>query len=520
MASRNAAARRPGTAVGLPVMKAALQLRLGQALTMTPQLQQAIRLLQLSTLELQVEIQEALESNLMLEAGGEGDGADDGTTDRLGESAAVPEDPAVPSQSDHDTPDRAPGADGEPLAMGDSIPDVLALDTGWDDIYGSGGDAGTSSWSEPIEAGENQSAARSLREHLGEQLALRSLGERDAAIAEVLIDSLGDAGYLEGGLEDILEALPRHWQVDLSEVEAVRHLIQHLDPPGVASLNPSEALTVQLQQLPADTPARELALCVVRQHLGRLANGQLDQLCKRLQVDAGTLSAAIHLIRSLDPRPGAGFQPDQAEYIVPDVFVRREQGRWQVELNTEALPRLRVNRYYASLIRRADTSHDNSIMRQHLQEARWFIKSLHSRSETLLKVASCIVRHQREFLDFGEEAMKPLVLRAVAEEVGMHESTISRVTTRKYMHTPRGSFEFKYFFSSHVSSNAGEALSATAIRARIRKLIARESGARPLSDSRLTDLLQSEGINVARRTVAKYRESMGIASSSERRRVS
>ncbi|MFO7858099.1 MAG: RNA polymerase factor sigma-54, partial [Ectothiorhodospiraceae bacterium] len=294
---------------------------------------------------------------------------------------------------------------------------------------------------------------------------------------------------------------------------------QHFDPVGVGALGPREALVVQLDEYPPDTPWLAQARQLVDQHLDLLENRQRAQLTRKLHVSDGELGEVLALVRTLDPRPGSQIGTPAAEYVVPDVYVRKERGAWRVELNPEAAPRIRVNNYYASLVRRGDTSSDNTTMRQHLQEARWFIKSLRSRNETLLKVARCIVNHQQDFLERGEEAMKPLVLREVAEEVDMHESTISRITTQKYMYTPRGTFEFKYFFSSHVHTVDGDECSATSIRARIRRLISEEDERKPLSDSKLAEILRNEGIDVARRTVAKYRESMAIASSNERKRI-
>ncbi|MCK8516257.1 RNA polymerase factor sigma-54 [Methylonatrum kenyense] len=503
-------------------MKQSLQLRLGQTLTMTPQLQQAIRLLQLSTLELHMEVQQALDSNLMLEPA---DDSDDGVEER--EAEANGEDKSESAKAETAQADSVRDAaerevdERSSSASSDDIPKDLPLDSDWGDIYD-----GTTSYSAPApdedgrDAWENQTTTgRNLQDHLREQASLARLSERDMAIAEAIIDSVRDDGYLCNGLDDIRSALPEDWLVETDEIEAVRHLIQRFDPLGVASLDPREALLLQLDRLDPDTPWLSEARQLVDQHLDLLASRQTAQLLRRLKLRQEDLSEVLALVRTLDPRPGSQISDSTAEYVIPDVYVRRDKDDWRVELNPEAAPRVRVNSYYASLVRRADNSQDNSTMRQHLQEARWFIKSLRSRNDTLLKVATCIVRHQREFFEHGEEAMKPLVLREVAEEVEMHESTISRITTSKYMHTPRGTFEFKYFFSSHVHTVDGDECSATSIRARIRRLIGEENPAKPLSDSRLADILKQEGINVARRTVAKYREAMSIASSNERKRI-
>jgi RNA polymerase sigma-54 factor len=302
-------------------------------------------------------------------------------------------------------------------------------------------------------------------------------------------------------------------------VEAVLHRIQAFDPPGVGARNPQECLLIQLHQLPDSTPQLAQAIKLCHDHFSLLAGQDQNQIKRRLKIDDEELVQIMQLIRSLNPRPGTMIAQSEPEYVIPDVFVSKRHGRWVVELNAETTPKLRVNNDYASLIRRADQSDDNTFLKNHLQEARWFIKSLQSRNETILRVASKIVEYQRGFFEHGEEAMKPLVLRDIAEALEMHESTISRVTTQKYMHTPRGTLEFKYFFSSHVSTSAGGECSSTAIRALIKKLIAAEKPNKPLSDNKIATLLSEQGIEVARRTVAKYRESMGIPPSNERKRL-
>ncbi len=524
-------------------MKQSLQLKLGQQLTMTPQLQQAIKLLQLSTLELRTEIQQALDSNLMLEpaedldetedqeldgAGtGEGqDHADDGSGDRS-EAAESRNDTESTETATAETAAEdaaADGADGELSTENQQsdIPDDLPLDSDWNDIYdGSTAYSAPGSDDEQRESWENRTAGDGggLQEHLLWQAQLSHFSDRDMAIAEAIIDGVRDDGYLGVSIDDICVAVGDDEPVEPDEVEAVRHLIQRFDPVGVASLDPREALLVQLDQFPDDTHWLNEARLLVDRHLDLLGSRQVSQLTRKLKISEGELGEVLALVRSLDPRPGSQISSAPAEYVIPDVYVRKERGAWRVELNPEAAPRIRVNSYYAGLVKRGDQGSDNATMRQHLQEARWFIKSLQSRNETLLKVATCIVNHQQEFLEHGEEAMKPLVLREVAEEVEMHESTISRITTQKYMYTPRGTFEFKYFFSSHVHTVDGDECSATAIRARIRRLIGDEDPRKPLSDSKLAEILKNEGIDVARRTVAKYRESMSIASSNDRKRI-
>ena len=467
-------------------MKQSLQLGLSQHLAMTPRLQQAIRLLQLSTLELHTEIQEALDSNLMLEL------------------------------DEDDAPDL--GAETE-VAPAD-IPGELAVDSAWEDIYetytaGSGLSNGDANGADPA---AHRAQIESLKDRLNRQMALMRLSDTDRVIATALIDAVGDDGYLVLSLEDIRHSIdPLCREVTLEEVEAVLRQIQTLDPPGVAARGLGECLAIQLHQLPAGTEWRDAALALVTEHLQALASKSYAQIMAALGLGKDELQCVIDLIRSLSPRPGAAYETSAPEYVIPDVFVRRANGVWKVELNPDASPRIRINAHYATLVRRANDSADNNTLKTHLQEARWFIKSLLNRGETLLKTATCIVERQRGFLEHGEEAMKPMVLADIAQTIGMHESTISRVTTRKYMHTPRGVFELKYFFSSHVRTVNGSEASSTAIRAVLRKLIAAENTARPLSDQKLKEILSGQGLRIARRTVAKYREAMAIPSSTERK---
>ncbi len=360
--------------------------------------------------------------------------------------------------------------------------------------------------------------SETLKDHLLWQLGLTRMSELDQVIATAIIDSIDEGGYLGATLEDIHKSLSTpELEIDLAEIAAVLHQVQNFDPVGVAARDPRECLLIQLRQRPDNTPWLQAAVTLVEDHLDLLGQRDYAQLMRLLKLEKEELQRVIELIKTLSPRPGDALQSNPPEYVIPDVIVRKVKGTWRVELNPDAFPKVRVNSQYASLIRRADNSADNNCLKTHLQEARWLIKSLKSRSETLLKVATCIVKRQQAFFEYGEEAMKPMVLHDIAEEVEMHESTISRVTTQKFMHTPRGLYELKYFFSSHVHTESGAECSSTAIRALLKKLIAAENSQKPLSDSKLAAILSEQGIKVARRTVAKYRESMAIPSSSERK---
>ncbi len=513
-------------------MKQSLQLKLGQQLTMTPQLQQAIRLLQLSTLDLQQEIQEALESNPMLEMEDEfstpdNRAADESDYPRQQEIQTGDDTGGETSSSAKETDHRDADNYGDNESFGDgeattewneSIPQELPVDTSWDDVYQSSSSGSSSFDGEDSDFESRRSVADSLHDHLLWQLNLTPMSDVDRVIAMAIIDAVEPSGILSVSLEDIYEGLVNHLEdLELDEVVAVQRRLQQFDPAGVCSQNLSECLLVQLQQLPADTPFLAAAQLITRQYLPLLGSRDYRQLMRRTKLKETELAQAVTLIQGLNPRPGDIIDSGDTEYVIPDVFVEKRDGRWIVELNPDIAPRLRINNNYASMVKRADSSSDNTFLKDNLQEARWFLKSLQSRNETLLKVASCIVEKQRGFLDYGAEAMKPLVLHDVAEIVGMHESTISRVTTQKFMHTPQGIFELKYFFSSHVSTDGGGECSSTAIRAIIKKLISAENPKKPLSDSKITELLAEQGIQVARRTIAKYRESMNIPPSNERK---
>lgn len=469
-------------------MKPALQFRLSQSLALTPQLQQAIRLLQLSRMELELELNTALESNPLLDMeAGDADEAD---------GAEAAETPESPEEGASD----APETDDQPLDL----------------EFERNEHRGTALDEDGMEPQDAE--IEDLRDHLLWQLNLTPMSARDRAIAAAIIEAVDDDGYLSESDESIREALASLHAVAPEEIEAVRHRVQLFDPVGVASRSLRECLTVQLDVLDPATPGLALARALVGEHLEALARQDRARLCQRLHVDEESFETALALIRGLVPKPGSNFASTSAEYVAPDAYARKVGGRWQVTLAPGCQPRLGINEHYASLIAKARRE-DANYLKGQLQEARWLIKSLKTRAETMLKVATSIVRAQEAFLEFGAEAMRPLVLKDVAEEVGMHESTISRVTTRKYLHTPRGTFEFKYFFSSGVTTIDGGAASATAIQAMIKKLIGEEQPARPLSDQVLATELNRRGINVARRTVAKYREAMNIPSSNDRSRL-
>lgn len=476
-------------------MKQGLQLRLSQQLAMTPQLQQAIRLLQLSTLELQQELQQALESNPLLE------------------------------QIDtHEEIDTRETQDSETLDTADALeqkemPEELPLDASWDTIYTAGTPSGTSGDyiddELPVYQGET---TQTLQDYLMWQVELTPFSDTDRAIATSIVDAVDDTGYLTVPLEDILESMGDE-EIDIDEVEAVLKRIQRFDPVGVAAKDLRDCLLIQLSQFDKTTPWLEEARLIISDHLDLLANHDFRTLMRVTRLKEDVLKEAVNLIQSLDPRPGQSIQTGEPEYVIPDVLVRKHNGHWTVELNSDSIPRLQINQHYASMCNNARNDGDSQFIRSNLQDAKWLIKSLESRNDTLLRVSRCIVEQQQAFFEQGEEYMKPMVLVDIAQAVEMNESTISRVTTQKYLHSPRGIFELKYFFSSHVNTEGGGEASSTAIRALVKKLIAAENPAKPLSDSKLTSLLSEQGIMVARRTVAKYRESLSIPPSNQRKQL-
>ncbi|HCD4236787.1 RNA polymerase factor sigma-54 [Escherichia coli] len=476
-------------------MKQGLQLRLSQQLAMTPQLQQAIRLLQLSTLELQQELQQALESNPLLE------------------------------QIDtHEEIDTRETQDSETLDTADALEqkemlEELPLDASWDTIYTAGTPSGTSGDyiddELPVYQGET---TQTLQDYLMWQVELTPFSDTDRAIATSIVDAVDDTGYLTVPLEDILESMGDE-EIDIDEVEAVLKRIQRFDPVGVAAKDLRDCLLIQLSQFDKTTPWLEEARLIISDHLDLLANHDFRTLMRVTRLKEDVLKEAVNLIQSLDPRPGQSIQTGEPEYVIPDVLVRKHNGHWTVELNSDSIPRLQINQHYASMCNNARNDGDSQFIRSNLQDAKWLIKSLESRNDTLLRVSRCIVEQQQAFFEQGEEYMKPMVLADIAQAVEMHESTISRVTTQKYLHSPRGIFELKYFFSSHVNTEGGGEASSTAIRALVKKLIAAENPAKPLSDSKLTSLLSEQGIMVARRTVAKYRESLSIPPSNQRKQL-
>ncbi|PSW04571.1 RNA polymerase factor sigma-54 [Photobacterium lipolyticum] len=502
-------------------MKTSLQLKLGQQLAMTPQLQQAIRLLQLSSLDLQQEIQEALDGNPLLELEESPNDTESSTDDKASESASVELTASEQTSSENTASDNEQN-EPEPFDTSEAIeqhemPDELPVDTTWDDVYSAGtGSTGIAMDDEmPIYQGET---TESLQDYLMWQVHLTPFSETDVAIATAIIDAVDDKGYLTCSAEEIQESMGDD-EVELDEVEAVLKRVQQFDPLGVASRNLQECLLLQLATYPDDTPWLAEAKMLLKDHIGLLANRDYRQLMRDTKLKEPDLKSVMQLIHGLDPRPGNRAVPSETEYVIPDVSVFKDHGKWIVTVNPDSVPRIRVNQQYAALSKSTQNSADSQFIRTHLQDAKWLIKSLESRNETLLKVARCIVEHQQDFFDYGEESMKPMVLNDIALAVEMHESTISRVTTQKYMHTPRGIFELKYFFSSHVSTDNGGECSSTAIRALVKKLVATENQAKPLSDSKIATLLAEQGIMVARRTIAKYRESLAIPPSNQRKRL-
>jgi len=475
-------------------MKHSLQLKLGQHLALTPQLQQSIRLLQLSTLELNQELEQMLQDNPLLEREEEDEAA-----------YAVADAPAHTAEAE------AQGTETPAPENAESEPSAALDDADWNDYSAASGD------DEDNDYAQGSVSGATLREHLLNQLIVSPLTLRDRTLVAALIDDLDEAGFLTQPLADIVASL----QAEIEELEpeevetALKHL-QNMDPTGVGARNLAECLTLQLRALPPDTPARDAAIRLTTHYLDLLAARDVGKLKKMLGIDDLALRAARSLILSLNPRPGAAFGADETHYVIPDVYVRKVKGMWIASLNADAMPKLRVNRVYADILARHRESGGSQLASQ-LQEARWLIKNVQQRFDTILRVSQAIVDRQKHFFEHGEVAMRPLVLREIADVVELHESTISRVTTQKFMMTPRGLYELKYFFGSHVATDSGGACSSTAIRALIKQLIAAESGKKPLSDGQLAEVLGQQGIVVARRTVAKYRESLQIPPANMRR---
>jgi len=481
-------------------MKQTLQLKLSQHLTLTPQLQQSIRLLQLSTMELNQELEKFLAENPLLER----------------EDAESPL-PAVPAHMNGEHATALQPSAEQPESESPAQSDTYSADLDW---VGEGGGSGSAARDDSDEGGDySQVAAETpnLREHLHRQLTLTKLEPRDRNLVAFLIEALDEDGYLTQPLEELVQIVPEELQIELEELRiALKHL-QNLDPTGVGARNCAECLELQLLAMPESTPSRATALALVRSHLELLAARDFAKLKKALQCGDDELRQAQKLIQSLNPRPGAAFAPLETRYVVPDVVVKKVKGVWVASLNPDALPKLRINRMYADILQRNNRGQSGGQLSHQLQEARWLIKNVQQRFETILRVSQAIVDRQRHFFEHGEVGMRPLVLREIANILGLHESTVSRVTTQKFMLTPRGIFELKYFFGSHVATETGGACSATAIRALIKQLVAAEDAKRPLSDSKISEILGQQGIVVARRTIAKYRESLQIPSVSMRK---
>ena len=491
-------------------MKQVLQLRVSQHLALTPQLQQSIRLLQLSTLELNQEIEGFLQDNPLLERDAEEGEETPAVTGTLAADAA-PEVVADTTPGANEAPpdDRDPPPEGAEATEAAEIPDrEVSDDADWldDGSYGSG-TGGTDG--EDGDYPQLPASSPNLREHLMWQLNMLGLPHQDKQMVAILIDSLDDDGYMKADLAELAALLPA--EIDCGEDDllvALRHL-QQMEPPGIAARNLAECLQLQLEAMPPSTPYRAEGITVVKLHLDALAGRDYIRLKKVLRCDDNILREVQKLIIGLNPRPGSAFSTEEPRYVVPDVSVRKTKGMWVVSLNPDAMPKLRINRMYADILSRNRDASFQQLSGQ-LQEAKWLIKNVQQRFDTILRVSQCIVDRQRHFFEHGEVAMRPLVLREIAEILGLHESTVSRVTTQKFMLTPRGIFELKYFFGSHVTTETGGACSATAIRALIRQLVGGEDTKRPLSDSQISDILGKQGIVVARRTIAKYRESLQI----------
>ncbi|ADQ83402.1 RNA polymerase factor sigma-54 [Methylovorus sp. MP688] len=482
-------------------MKQSLQLKFSQHLALTPQLQQSIRLLQLSTQELNQELETLLQANPLLER-----------ADKIEEPLEIPDNfiaaPVAPEPSVAATPEEAPRQD----------------EFGGDDYFEFGSSSGSNRWEDSSSGNDDdndfsyqEAVSLSLRDHLLGQLKLLPLSERDQTLSMLLVDTITDDGYLEQSLEELAEMLPPELEIDMLELQTALKHIQNLDPPGIGARNLAECLSLQLRALPPDTPYVDLAIKVAETHLPLLAARDYAKLKKLLACDDDVLREVQQLVLQLNPRPGGEFSKITSDhYIQHEIVVKKIKGVWLAHLNDEVVPKLRINQLYAGILKRNRESSSQYLMSQ-MQEAKWMIKNIQQRFSTILRVSQAIVDRQRNFFEHGEVAMRPLVLREIADELGLHESTVSRVTTRKYMLTPRGVYELKYFFGSHVATESGGACSATAIRALIKQMVSEENPKKPLSDNQITDILGKQGIVVARRTIAKYRESLQIPAANQRR---
>jgi RNA polymerase sigma-54 factor len=479
-------------------MKQSLQLKFSQHLALTPQLQQSIRLLQLSTQELQQELEVLLQANPLLERA---DKNEDG-------SDVEPQDTFVPASTASETAVAAPEESPRQEDFGESYLEFSGGNR-WEESSSGSDDDNDFTFQEAV--------TLTLREHLLSQLKLMPLSERDQTLAMFLVDAINDDGYLEQSLEELAAMLSEDSEIDPMELQTALKLIQHLDPPGIGARNLAECLALQLQTLPEDTPHLNIAIAVAENHLPLLATRDYAKLRKVLHCDDETLRLVQQLVTQLNPRPGAEFTHIGSDhYIQHEILVKKVKGIWVASLNDEVVPKLRINQLYANILKRNRESSSQYLMSQ-MQEAKWMIKNIQQRFSTILRVSQAIVDRQRNFFEHGEVAMRPLVLREIADELGLHESTVSRVTTRKYMLTPRGVYELKYFFGSHVATESGGACSATAIRALIKQMVSEENPKKPLSDNQITDILSKQGIVVARRTIAKYRESLQIPAANQRK---
>ena len=494
-------------------MKASLQLRTSHSLKMTPQLQQQIRMLQLSSTELQTEIRNALESNIMLEEKAEETNTNtdpydspENDIENISQISKIIE-PKIPDETSTRSPD------DEAYSLEN---DVQTIIPNWEDAFF---DNSPKYYTDSTQKPYHHAQQQTLQDHLNWQLNLMPLSDIDYAIAVAIIDALDNSGYLNCDLEDIRAAVGSEIDVGIDEIEAVLHLIQVTDPVGCGARNLRECLNLQLNQFARDTAGLDVAKSIVQNHLKTLARGDSDRLIKQLKLDATQLQEAIALIQSLQPCPSSHIQTEPPQYQIPDVYLYKQKNHWIVKLNPLAIPSIRINSSYAGMVRRADNSTDNMSLKTHLREARWLIRSLKNRNETLLRVTECIARKQRAFLEHGVTAMKPMVSKDIADLLDLHPSTVLRTTTNKYVCTPLGIFELKYFFSSHVNTKEGEAVSSTAICALIKKLVANEKPHKPLSDTRIVSELSKHNIKIARRTVAKYRQASNILAYNERKRL-